>query len=508
MALELRSLWSNRNSRIMLSLFLLALVVRLIALSSKESLWMDEALTGWRTQSLSSIFEHEQTIPPLFPLLVWMSRQIFGDGSLGLRLPSVLAGAALGPTLYYFISRRFDSRIAFAAGILGVFNAYSIRYSIEARCYALATWLALMHIGLIWEYCREKGDRRGPPFLVWLTGTALIYTHNWGLLLVAGVATGVFLRMVFDKSFKERLLNRLIKIYLAVGASYLVYLSTLLSAARDTEGMTGIWPELPVGVMNRLILGGMLSGSFSELSFLCLSSALILLTFGLPPGDERTFWGWTMLFTLGAASVLQLRLPLYLSGRYDVVFLGGFLAVLALACDSIADRRPRLVCWAIVLGATFLGSYTLLSGPAMSETAKIAALIQQDRAELTLVASTERIDPTLAVPLAYEFGVLRGITPPVLQTPTFKPLQYDYVYIPELYRQGSLLQSMPAQLIQQKVAESVGSLTRVSLIGAPAEVILLREGLPGQWTLLSESSFSSFHEGLVQYLLLERVPEK
>lgn len=494
-------------SRTMGYLFLLGLFVRYLFLIQKESLWLDEALTGWRTEGLSTIFEYGKSDPPLFYLLVWFSRQVFGDGPMGLRFPSLLAGALLGPTIYYLIRRRLGHNSAVAAALLGVFSSCSIRYSIEAHCYALATWLALVHVGLLWMLCRDKGSPSGRYLTFFcLSGIALEYTHNWGLLMMAGSFVTAVCAMSLDPGARTRLLVPLAKCYAGMAMVYVFYVPTLLKATVETSEMGPLWPQIPVSAMIHSILGAVLVGEYSEISAFCATGAVALTSLASHWKEERAFWGWTLIFTLGAAALLQSSFPIFVNNRYDTVFLGSFLMAFGFACEQVQGKLKR-VAWSIVFCATLYGLTSLATGQAESQTGKIADLIENDRAGLTLVAAHRRFDPILSVPLAYEFGVLRGIKPPIIETPEFVPLKYEYIYIPSLYREGPRLQSIPPDALQQRVAEVTGPVGRLAIVGLPEEVMLLSRGLQGRWKLRSESRFESRREGSVVYILLDKVGE-
>lgn len=68
--------------------FLTGILFRLHGIT--ESLWLDEALMAWRTETLSAVFLTMDGSPPVFPFFVWISRQLFGGEPWALRVPSVL----------------------------------------------------------------------------------------------------------------------------------------------------------------------------------------------------------------------------------------------------------------------------------------------------------------------------------------------------------------------------------------------------------------------------------
>lgn len=129
------------------ALCLLAWVVRLQQLTY-HSLWFDEAMSvHWARSDVARILEvsmqlQEDRLPPAYYLLLHFWRQLFGEGELAVRLPSVFCGVLLVAVTYRLAAMLSGRRVAPLAMALAALNPFLVWYSQEARMYALAALLA------------------------------------------------------------------------------------------------------------------------------------------------------------------------------------------------------------------------------------------------------------------------------------------------------------------------------------------------------------------------------
>jgi uncharacterized membrane protein len=115
-----------------------------------------------------------ESTPPLHYVAAWAATKL-GDPTTAVRVPSLLAGTATVPVVF-FLGRRLAS---WAAGLVGAtlvaIAPFALFYSVEARAYALvAFFVACSTLALL----RALDDgRRYSWALFWLATTAAIYTH-------------------------------------------------------------------------------------------------------------------------------------------------------------------------------------------------------------------------------------------------------------------------------------------------------------------------------------------
>lgn len=215
----------------LLALSIVALVVRVL-LAVRGGLWRDEALFLFvvRSPSLSAMMDFlrlHESHPPLFYALmrVWLS--IAGDSDAAALALPVAAGIALVPVIYLVGTSLFSQRIGLlAAGLAAVAPALA-EYSAMVRPYSLLPLLALISSYALIR-ALESGSRRAWAGYA-LTTLAMLYTHNWAWLVLAGewvgvtVAVGLGVDRPRGKVVREWLLAQLV-----IGVGFLPWASGLL----------------------------------------------------------------------------------------------------------------------------------------------------------------------------------------------------------------------------------------------------------------------------------------
>jgi mannosyltransferase len=176
--------------------FVAALLLRLIP-GNRESVWLDEANTILiARRSLGGIIQalRQDGNPPLYYVLLhgWMA--LAGDGETALRLLSAVLGAALPPALYLTARRLLGRPAAVTAAILSVLWPLHIYYSGQIRMYTLLPLLALAYMAALFRALDVEASPPDPGagpalgrwwILVVAAGIAVIWTHNYGMFLVA-----------------------------------------------------------------------------------------------------------------------------------------------------------------------------------------------------------------------------------------------------------------------------------------------------------------------------------
>ncbi len=160
-------------------------IIRFLCLTRKP-FWFDESfsvevarisrgnflhLLWWREANMSLYY---------FLLRIWLQ---FGHSEFYIRSLSVVIAAVTVPAIYWLARLLYDRRVALIAAALFTFNAYSVRYSQEARSYALFLLLATLSSGFLIALVREPARRNRIGYL--LISILAAYAHFYALLLVA-----------------------------------------------------------------------------------------------------------------------------------------------------------------------------------------------------------------------------------------------------------------------------------------------------------------------------------
>ena len=165
---------------------LLATLLRFYGLDAK-SLWQDEITTlkhvtsGGIQDLLSSVLNKELPAPPLYFLLIHLV-SFLGSGDFLLRFPSAIFGI-LGVTAVYKLGEALFGRTeGLLAAFLLTLSPLHVRYSQEARAYALFMLLSIWALFSLWK---GMGGRERKWWVGFIISNILnLYTHLFALLVL------------------------------------------------------------------------------------------------------------------------------------------------------------------------------------------------------------------------------------------------------------------------------------------------------------------------------------
>jgi 4-amino-4-deoxy-L-arabinose transferase-like glycosyltransferase len=134
------------------------------------SFWTDEGLTPERAgYPVAQILRNDiliqgvvtkDTHPPLYYLILHVTRQLFGLSDFAFRYPSVLFGVLLIPLLYQLGRRLGNATIGLLAALLVAVNPLQVYYSQEARMYTLLVLLVTAMSYVLWRAIDQIRDTR------------------------------------------------------------------------------------------------------------------------------------------------------------------------------------------------------------------------------------------------------------------------------------------------------------------------------------------------------------
>lgn len=160
-------------------------IIRFLYLTRKP-FWFDESFSAEVARISWGNFLHllwwrEANMSLYYVLLrIWLQ---FGHSEFYIRSLSVVIAAATIPAMYWLARLLYDRRVALIAAALFTFNAYSIRYSQEARSYAVFLLLATLSSGFLIAQVREPERRNRIGYV--LISILAVYAHFYALLLLA-----------------------------------------------------------------------------------------------------------------------------------------------------------------------------------------------------------------------------------------------------------------------------------------------------------------------------------
>ena len=150
-----------------------------------QSIWGDEAITiALVHRSFGSMMSHlssSESTPPLYYVLAWIWTRIFGNGPIGFRTLSALAGTITIP-LVWACGREVSDRVGGWAAALAVVSPAMYYYSQEARAYGLL----IMFCAAAFLFFERALSRRDGRSLAW-----------WGAFSVLALLTHYFAAFLF-----------------------------------------------------------------------------------------------------------------------------------------------------------------------------------------------------------------------------------------------------------------------------------------------------------------------
>ncbi|MDX6696651.1 MAG: mannosyltransferase [Solirubrobacteraceae bacterium] len=186
----------GRASWVVGGLVVAGAALRLATLDA-QSLWYDEAgtlsvLRPGLGATFSAVRDQEAT-PPLYFALLWVWSKVFGQGEVGLRSLSALAGTATIPVAYWIGRDLVSRRAGMVAAALVAFDPMLVWYSQEARAYALLVLLAALSL---WFFARALREPRPRDLAAWGIASALaLATHYVAGFLILPEAVWLLLRL-------------------------------------------------------------------------------------------------------------------------------------------------------------------------------------------------------------------------------------------------------------------------------------------------------------------------
>ncbi|MEV8505808.1 glycosyltransferase family 39 protein [Actinoplanes sp. NPDC051475] len=294
--------------------------------AAEPQLWRDELAT-WSaaTRTVPQIFalgRHIDGVTVPYYLLEHVTIGLFGDSTLALRLPSLLAATATAAVTGLLARRLWDARAALLAGLVVAAVPVVSRYAQEARVYAFAALFAALSTLLLLRALELPRRRR------WLAyGTAVLglgWSHQVALLLLLGHAVAVV------ATNRRLLLRWLPAATFAMGGALPFILLGLGQHGRQLNWLFAAEPADLATVAQTIFLSGVLGGAVCALAVatlrdrtavaLFLSALLpVLVLYAVDQLVTPMFVGRYLFFVvpllcaLAGQTLARLRLPLGLA---------------------------------------------------------------------------------------------------------------------------------------------------------------------------------------------------
>jgi len=204
-------------------------------------LWMDEGISvGVASHPLAEIPGRRDGSPPLYYALLHGWMVLFGTSETATHALSLTASLAAIPVALWAGWSLFGRRVGWTFAALVAMSPFLAYFATETRMYALASLLALIATASF-LHAFAFGRRR----YLWMFApalTLLLYTHNWGLWLAAGLMAAL-VPCATTAADRRRFWLDASLAFGAVGVAYLPWLPTLAYQRAHTGAP---WSSRPV----------------------------------------------------------------------------------------------------------------------------------------------------------------------------------------------------------------------------------------------------------------------
>lgn len=206
--------------------------------------WIDEALTvGLASQPFTEIPSLLQLdgSPPLYYLLLRIWIGAFGTSEVATHSLSLVFAVAAVPVGWWAGRSLFGSRAGWITAIVAATSPFLTYFARETRMYSLVTLLALV-VAVTFVHAFVNDDRSYTTGFV-ASSVALLYTHNWGLHLMAACVVAL-VPAALAADDRRALLRRATRAFGVIALAYLPWAVVLVGQIGETGAPWSYTPTL------------------------------------------------------------------------------------------------------------------------------------------------------------------------------------------------------------------------------------------------------------------------
>ena len=323
---------SRRPHRIALGLAALSVASTIVRLGGRHfSLWVDEGMSvGIASHSLTEIpgVLLKDGSPPLYYLLLHGWMELFGSSEAAVRALSLVFAVATVPVAWWAGRSLFGRRAGWVAAVLVAFSPYLTVHSREARMYSLVVLLGVLAVAAFLHVFGLR-RRRLLWFLV-VALAALVYTHYWGLFVVAAMVVAVPVCAFFFGADRSGMAMDGGIAFGGVGLLFAPWVPSFVAQVRQTGAP---WSRTPTGADVLRSIHSVLGSRWVSLALGVATAVLVVRLFRSQEDPERTLVLSlsVVLVTTMASSWLSSQLEPSWSPRYFAVYLPALVLLAAVA---------------------------------------------------------------------------------------------------------------------------------------------------------------------------------
>jgi len=180
-----------------------------LSLIFNDNVWVDEAFTAVLVRgSFKEMMARSaaDTLPPLYNILAWLMTEIFGYGTLQLKLTSVIPLISLFFFSAYKLTELYNEKTAALYIFCLAAAPHMLHYGVEIRMYSLCLSFTSVAAVYALEYCKKRSFRS----LMFLCLFTLLssFSHHYGLIALLFIWLDLaFFILIRDRSQIKQFLS-------------------------------------------------------------------------------------------------------------------------------------------------------------------------------------------------------------------------------------------------------------------------------------------------------------
>ncbi len=262
----------TKNNIILVGLIFTLLVTMFFRFKglTSQSYWLDEIWSAYISKpdrSFISMYSEvsKDVHPPLFQIILWGWYHIVGFNEYAGRFLSAIFGSLSVLAIFFLGKELFNKEIGLYASIIASVNWFLVYYSQEVRSYSL---LFLMSI-ISYTYLVKMLNKHSKTniFLYLISTICLMYTHFFGLIIIA---TQMFV-VIYYVYKEENEKKRLVVLASIIAMVFIVALLPLLPQIMAKASLKSFWISKPTSTFILSYMDNYVKNKYLEGIFLLTS---------------------------------------------------------------------------------------------------------------------------------------------------------------------------------------------------------------------------------------------
>ncbi len=342
---------TNKHTRTASFFFAAIGIISYISLLFGDNLWMDEAFSAMIVKGSFSemlLRSNQDTLPPLYNILIWCTTQVFGFNSPALRLVSVLPMAGCFILSVTLVRKHLGDKVSILFSLCLTGAPLLFYYGTEIRMYALSLFFVTLCMSAALKApVFSKTDRILFIVAAVLTG----WTHHFALVAALFICLYVLILSIRRRKEDPSYIRNAL---LSFGAIGLLYLPCFINTLRQIKKVKGYFsmPDTDIHTLLSCMKQPFITENtlLSVLLLLLFISVLICgILIYIKKKDDLCLLGlslislYPLVMAFGYLAVLILKSNIF-SQRYLVPTLGVFwlgFSILAVRALEHCTLRPK-----------------------------------------------------------------------------------------------------------------------------------------------------------------------